>query len=114
MNDRTKRLFMTFGAAALFSLLLVAPFALLELWYNPGVRNFSKFPFMLYGVMWLLPTLFVIILAPLVRTVRAGGSLLAAPVTLLFRIVFLALIALVWAYGLYDQLPCFLGVPNCD
>jgi hypothetical protein len=109
MNDQMKRRLTTAGAAALISLLLVAPFASLELWHNPGARNFSKFPFPLFGVLWLLPTLFIITLAPLVRAVRAGGSLLAAPVPLLLRVVFLALVALVWAYGIYATSSITIG-----
>ena len=39
---------------------------------------------------------------------------MAHPTNLLFRVAFLALIAIIWAGILIDQLPCFLGVPNCD
>jgi hypothetical protein len=32
----------------------------------------------------------------------------------LLRVGFSALILMMWAGIIIDQLPCFLGVPNCD
>jgi hypothetical protein len=40
--------------------------------------------------------------------------LLASPVALLLRITFLALILVFWVSLVNDQMPCFLGIPNCD
>lgn len=68
----------------------------------------------LYGTLWLLPMAFIAISAPMVQEVRAGRSLLANPHGLLLRVPFLALIAFLWGGILIDQMPCFLGVPNCD
>jgi hypothetical protein len=103
MNNITKSL----GAAALF--------AYLELRHNTETsRNLIHFPIPLFGMLWFLATVIIIIVASIVRTVRAGDSLLAHPVTLFFRLVFLALVAWLWGGLFIDQLPCFLGVPNCD
>jgi len=113
MNVKAKRIINVSGAA-LISLLTVVPFAILELRNNSGSRNFSHFPFPLFIFLWLLSIAFIIGGAPIVRTVRAGGSLLAHPVTLLFRFVLLALLAIAWVGVIRDQMPCFLGVPNCD
>jgi hypothetical protein len=111
MNNITKSL----GAAALISLILVAPFAYLELRNSAETsRNLSHFPIQLFGLLWFLATVFIITVASIVRTVRAGDSLLAHPVTLFFRLVFLALVAWLWGGLFIDQPPCFLGVPNCD
>ena len=111
MNNNTKSI----GVAALISLILVAPFAFLELRYNTETsHNLTHFPISVFGLLWFLATVFFIIVASIVRTVRAGDGLLAHPVTLLFRLVFLALVAWSWGSLLIDQLPCFLGVPNCD
>ncbi len=100
------------GLPALIGLLLVLPFMLMELvnrWnYQEG------FPVNLFGMMWLSAVAFVVILMPIVRNVRAGNSLMANPVSLLLRVVFLAFIARMWIGILLDQMPCFLGVPNCD
>ncbi len=104
----------TLGSAALISFILVLPFAILEFTFNTVKKQNVPDLIVLFGLLWLLPMAFIVILAPIVRTVRAGNSILANPVTLLFRVAFLALIA--WMLGgiLIDQLPCFLGVPNCD
>ena len=99
-------------SAAIFSFILVLPFMILE-WVNH--RNLHEsFPVALFGFLWLLPTAFIVILVPMVRTVRAGQSVVANPINLLFRVALLTLIAAVWGWGFIDQLPCFMGVPNCD
>jgi hypothetical protein len=96
----------------LISLLLVIPFMLLE-WVNR--RSFNEdFPYSLFGFLWLLSLLFLITMMPILRNVRAGNSLLANPIPLLLRIVFLGFIAWMWLSMMIDQMPCFLGVPNCD
>jgi hypothetical protein len=111
MNSNVKSI----GAAALISLILVAPFAFLELRRNTETsRNLIHFPIPVFGLLWLLGAVIIIIIASIARTVRAGDSLLAHPVMLLFRLVFLVLIAWLWGGLFIDQLPCFLGVPNCD
>jgi hypothetical protein len=109
MNPFTSNL----RTAAIISFFLVLPYFILELVftgsnaiYNPAVA--------VYGILWLLPTAFITLLMPMVRTVRAGNSLLAQPLPLLFRLVFLALLAVMWVAIIADQFPCFLGVPNCD
>lgn len=102
----------SFGPAALVGLLLVLPLIILEL---VNRRNFNEgFPVPLFGFLWLLPAAFVVVLVPLVRAARAGNSITANPISLLFRLTTLALIAVFWGGLLIDQLPCFLGVPNCD
>ena len=99
-------------SAALISLLLVFPFMILELINR---RNFHEgFPVTLFVVMWLLPMMFILTVMPIVRNVRAGNSIVANPINLVLRAVFLALIALMWMGILIDQMHCFLGVPNCD
>ena len=51
---------------------------------------------------------------PIVRTLRAGGSLFAHPI----HLIIVAIISFLFAAGLVsliiDQWPCFMGVPNCD
>ena len=98
--------------AALISSALVTPLVFLELHY--ASQDYSEFPYLLFAVLWLLPAAFVLTITPLVRAVRAGKRLLAHPATLVVRIAFLALVAMLWMGGIHDQLPCFLGVPNCD
>lgn len=114
MKHTKKSIITTLGSAALISFVLMLPFAILEALNNTITRQNAPGLILLFSVLWLLPTAFIVILVPIVRTVRAGNSIMANPINLLFRVSFLALIAMIWGWGLIDQLPCFLGVPNCD
>lgn len=96
-------------AGALVSTALIVPLLYLELRYA-----YSDFPYPLFAVLWLVPAAFVFVAAPLVRAMQAGESVLARPVVLSVRIGLLVLAALFWAAIVNDQMPCFLGVPNCD
>ena len=51
---------------------------------------------------------------PIVRTLRAGGSLLAHPINLIIVVVISFLFATGVVSLIVDQWPCFVGVPNCD
>ena len=102
------------GSAALISFILVLPFAILESLFNTVNKQNVVGLVVLFGLLWLLSTTFIVILVPIVRTVRAGNNIIANPINLLFRVAFLALIAMMWSGILIDQLPCFMGVPNCD
>ena len=101
-------------SAALISLILVVPFAILESLNQTLTTQNAPGLILLFGVLWLLPTAFIIILVPIVRSVRAGNSLLAHPITFLFKVAILVFIAWFWGSLFIDQLPCFMGVPNCD
>jgi len=103
------------GTATLFGLLLIAPFALMEWSNSPRIQSGAfKFPVTLFFGLWLLPTIFFLAATPIVRGLRAGEAILAHPVALLLRVGLLAFVALGWVNLLRDQMPCFLGVPNCD
>jgi uncharacterized membrane protein len=111
-GDSMKNILTNFRSPGIISLVLVFPFIMLEL---VNRRNFNEgFPIVLFGLMWLLPMIFIVILMPIVRNVQAGNSIIANPIILLLRVAFLALIAWMWVGILIDQMPCFLGVPNCD
>ena len=101
-------------SAALISFIFVLPFSILESLNQTITRQNAPGLIVLFGLLWLLPMAFVVILAPIVRKLRAGHSLMADPVNLLFRVALLALIAMMWGGLLLDQMPCFMGVPNCD
>jgi len=98
---------------AIISFLIMLPFMILEVINR---RNFHEegFPFVLFGFLWLLSAVFIAILMPIVRNIRAGNNIMANPVFLFLRVVFLVIIAWEWGALVIDQLPCFLGVPNCD
>lgn len=75
---------------AIISLVLVLPFISLE-WINR--RNLpGDFPVVLFGLLWLLAVIFILLLMPIVRDVRVGAKIKLSPINLL-RVVFLILIA---------------------
>jgi undecaprenyl pyrophosphate phosphatase UppP len=113
-KNSTKDIVTNLGSAALISFILVLPFALLESLFNVVNKQKAFALTVLFGLLWLLTIAFIVILVPIVRTVRAGNNIMANPLNLLFRVVFLTLIAMMLGGILIDQLPCFLGVPNCD
>ena len=51
---------------------------------------------------------------PIVKTLRAGGSLFAHPIHLIIVVVISSLFAVGVVGLILDQWPCFVGVPNCD
>ena len=51
---------------------------------------------------------------PIVRTLRAGGSLFAHPINLIIVVVISFFFAAGVVSLIVDQWPCFMGVPNCD
>jgi hypothetical protein len=113
-EDPMRRLLTTLRIPAMVGFLLMLPFLLLELIFNPVNEQNAPGLTGLFGLLWLFPLLFVLILRPLIRTLRAGGWRMGSPAPLLLRVAFLVLVAMVWGGILVDQLPCFVGVPNCD
>jgi hypothetical protein len=109
-----KNIATSFKLAALISSILVLPFAILESLNNTMTKQNAPSLLVLFGLLWLLPMAFIITLVPIVRAVRGGNSVMANPLYLLFRVGFLALTALMWVGIIIDQLPCFMGVANCD
>lgn len=114
MEHTMKGIIANLGSAALISCIFVLPFAVLESLFNSVTKQNAPGLVVLFGLLWLLPMAFIVILTPIVRTVRAGNSIRVNPLQLLFRVAFLALIAMMWGGIIIDQLPCFLGIPNCD
>jgi len=115
-----KSIFTNFRSPAIISFMLVLPLVIIEFMFNIvnkpnalGLKNVLDL-IMLFGLLWLLSMAFIVILMPIVRNVRAGSSIMANPINLLLRVAFMVFIATMWGSILIDQLPCFLGVPNCD
>lgn len=111
-GDMMKNIITNFKTPALIGLLFMFPFTVMEVVNTQNINAIFNFP--LFGIMWLLPTAFMLIFLPMVQTIRAGNSLMANPIFLFVRVVFLLFIAWFWSSLLIDQMPCFLGVPNCD
>lgn len=110
----TKTIISDLRTAALISLLVVLPFAALEVLNQTPTRQSAPGVAMLFGLLWLLPVAFIVVLVRMVRAVRAGSGIMAKPGGLLLGVAFLALTAMLWGANLIDQMPCFMGVPNCD
>lgn len=117
--------------AAIISLILCLPFALLFSLLMLNIEpNFEPLqPLLNYpdpdqpdvldslialGTVLLVLAAFMINLMPILRTMRAGGSLTAHPVNLVIAIATLAAFILVIGGIIVDQYPCWIGVPNCD
>jgi hypothetical protein len=74
----------TLIAAMLISTALVAPLVYLELRY--AAQIYTQFPYTLFGILWLLAAAFVLAAAPLIRTLRAGESVLVRPPLFIARV----------------------------
>ena len=112
MAGSMKNIFINLRMPAIISSILVLPLMILEL---VNRRSFHEdFPIALFGLLWLLPAAFVLILMPIVRSARSGNRIIKNPASFLLRVAFLVLIAWLWVSLILDQMPCFLGVPNCD
>lgn len=102
----------SFGASLLISAALVAPFLVLQL---VNRRTFHEdFPVVLFTFMSLHSLFIVLSLTPALRRLRAERSLRALGFGHWAGLLLGVLLVLVYANVLVDQLPCFLGVPNCD
>ena len=100
-----------YRAPVVISSLLVLPLMILE-WINLDL--YSGFPVALFAVLWILPLVFTLSVAPIARGMRSERGAARSPATLLARLVLAAVAAWMWVALVRDQLPCFLGVPNCD
>jgi hypothetical protein len=109
-----KNILASFRSPALISFILVLPFMILEFIFNTVNQQNAPGLTALFGLMWLLPMVFIVILMPIVRNVRARNSVMMNPITLLLRVACLVFIAMMWGGILIDQWPCFMGVANCD
>src|SRR5688500_12560634 len=113
-EDSLKNITANTKSAALISFLLVLPFAILEALNNTINRQNTLGLVVLFGLLWLLPVVFILILVPTVRKVPAGNGGTANSLGLLLRVALLVAVAMMWGGILIDQMPCFLGAPNCD
>jgi hypothetical protein len=78
-----------------------------EVTYPPGM-------FLSLGLILFPIAAGIIAGRPIVRTLRAGGSLFAHPINLIIVVLILSTFAIGLANFIIDQWPCFIGAPNCD
>ena len=96
----------------LISLTLVAPFIVLQ-WVNRRASH-ENFPFLLFTFMSLHSLFIVLLLAPALGRLRAERSLRALKPGHWVGLLLGIFLVYVYVNVVIDQLPCFLGVPNCD
>lgn len=106
------RIFIQLRSPAIISTLLVVPLVVLEVMNRRGFAE--GFPVPLFAALWLLPVVLLLTLMPVLRALRSGDTFRTHRVNILIRVAFLILVAWLWISLLLDQMPCFLGVPNCD
>jgi hypothetical protein len=75
--------------------------------YLPGM-------FISLGLFSLPVAAGIIACGPIIRTLRAGGSLFAHPIHLIIVVFLVSTFAIGLASLIIDQWPCFIGVPTCD
>lgn len=110
--DPMKNVLANLRSPAIISFLLIIPFMIMEV---VNRRNFNEgFPIPLFSILWLMPLIFIVILMPIVRSVEAGNGIMANPLSLFLRAIFLVLLAWMWISIVKDQIPCFCDLPNCD
>lgn len=64
---------------------------------------------------WLLAVVaFVVSVAPVVRSARAGDGIAADPISLAVSAAILVVVLSFVGGIVVDQYPCWIGVPNCD
>ena len=97
---------------AIISSVIVLPFMIMELVNRRDI--YTGFPVVLFVVMWILASAFISILMPILRSGPEGNQNTRSPVSVVPRIGLLILIGWLWVGLVLDQMPCFLGVPNCD
>jgi hypothetical protein len=101
-----------FVAPLLIGATLVAPFIVLQL---VNRRRFHEaFPFVLFTFMSLHSLFIGLLLAPALRRLRAETTLSALTLGHWAGLSLGVFLGYVYAGVVIDQLPCFLGVPNCD
>ena len=90
---------------AIFGFVLTLPFMVMELVNRRELHE--PYPVTLFIYLWLLGTAFGYAAQPLLRETPLN-------LRLALRLGLLLVIAWLWITTVADQMPCFLGVPNCD
>jgi hypothetical protein len=92
------------------ALLSIAPFVIMEL---SNVRSGGTFPLPLFVVLWFVATAFLLTLTTGIHMMRVetrtARKTLAALLT-----ASSAFFVWFWIMIVVDQMPCFLGLSNCD
>lgn len=96
----------------LLSTTFVAPFIVLQ-WVNRRTYH-EEFPFVLFIFMSLHSLVIAFLLTTPLRRLRAKRSLRALNLGHWAGLLLAVFLGYAYVDLVIDQLPCFLGVPNCD
>ena len=92
--------------------LSVLPFAVMEI-VNLG-RIPDPFPYTIFLYLWLMSALFFMSLFALLRLAKSRVKQQERIPALLLNALVIIFTVMSIVQVLADQMPCFLGVPNCD
>lgn len=110
-SDNAGKAFVTLQVAIIIGFLLTLPFFIVEAITTSGFAK-SGFPLMLFGMMWFLGSVFVLLILPFVHN-RAKKAAKERPLFLVLKGALLFVIAWMWVELVIDQMPCFLGASGC-
>jgi hypothetical protein len=96
----------------LLSAALVAPFLVLQLVNRRAFQE--EFPVVLFAFMAMHSLLIALLLMPGLRRFRLERNVRALTTAHWAGVVVSAFLMVVYVQVVIDQLPCFMGVPNCD
>lgn len=108
MNPRIKRILLPL----LLGLLAMLPFMIMEV-VNLG-RIPDPFPFAIFLYLWLMFALLIMSLSAILHLAKSKLNRKERFPALLLNALVIVFCAISIITLLVDQMPCFLGLPNCD
>ena len=93
---------------------LTSPLAILGLWNDSLFGSRAADSVALFGLLWVLSSSSVLVALTSGQNLRSRHPTVRSAAAVGGRLVLLLLLAAVWTTITVDQLPCLMGVPNCD
>jgi hypothetical protein len=100
--------FLTFMLPVFAALIITFPFMALE--FKNQHYSARDFPVALFAFLSAVSAVIALLWMSILRSIKTAGNRLL----ILARFTLLLSLAILWWEIVNDQLPCFLGVPNCD
>lgn len=100
--------------AVIAGILAVLPFVVLEIACNRAAPITLPDAILLFGLLGLLGMVFAAVCLSLWRDLQSGRSPSTWSSLQWLRIFMLVMTFVVWISIVIDQMPCFLGLPDCD
>jgi hypothetical protein len=113
-TSRPRTIGSTLAMASAVGAALLAPLLFLDVQHNGLEGRRALDMLALFGVLFALSVAVVAATATVVRATRSREPLLRKPAPVVVSVVVLAVAVIMWTAIVSDQLPCFLGTPNCD